>query len=126
MLYFVVLDVIVMLFAIVDIACTDDHEARGLPRVLWIFIVLHLPLVGSIAWFIAGRPIAATPRNRALDARQFPEYDKPGRFIPEDPAADEEFLQRCRERAEQQRRTAKRKRAQDDPDNHDAADQERS
>ncbi|WP_197035066.1 MULTISPECIES: PLD nuclease N-terminal domain-containing protein [unclassified Mycobacterium] len=119
------LDVIVMLFAIVDIACTEDREVRGLPRLLWIFIVLLLPLAGSIAWFIAGRPAAAAPRNRTLDARRFPEYDKPGRFIPEDPAADEEFLQRCRERAEQQRQAAKRKRAQDDPVNSDAADQER-
>ncbi|OBJ37683.1 hypothetical protein A5630_04210 [Mycolicibacterium mucogenicum] len=125
MLYFGVLDVIVLLFAIVDIACTDDHEARGLPRLLWIFIVLLLPLVGSIAWFIAGRPASVAPRDRTLNARRFPEYDKPGRFIPEDPAADEEFLRRCRERAEQQRQAAKRKRAQDDPVNNDAADQDR-
>ncbi len=66
------------------------------------------------------RPAAATPRNRAIGDRRFPEYDKPGRFIPEDPAADEEFLRRCRERAEQQRRAAKHKRAQDGADDHDA------
>ncbi|QPG67975.1 PLD nuclease N-terminal domain-containing protein [Mycolicibacterium mucogenicum] len=125
MLYFGVLDVVVLLFAIVDIACTDEHEVRGLPRLLWIFIVLLLPLAGSIAWFIAGRPAAAAPRNRTLDARRFPEYDKPGRFIPEDPAADEEFLQRCRERAEQQRQAARRQRAQDDPVENGAVDQDR-
>jgi hypothetical protein len=34
----------------------------------------------------------------------FPEYDEPGRFEPLDPAADAEFLRRCRERAEQQRK----------------------
>ncbi len=120
MLYFGLLDVVVLLLAIVDIACSDDHEVRGLPRVLWIFIVLVLPLAGSIAWFIAGRPVTATPRGRMLGDRRFPEYDKPGRFIPEDPAADEEFLRRCRERAEQQRRAAKGKRVQDDTDDHDA------
>ncbi len=120
MLYFGLLDVVVLLLAIVDIACSDDHEVRGLPRVLWIFIVLLLPLAGSIAWFIAGRPVTATPRGRTLGDRRFPEYDKPGRFIPEDPAADEEFLRRCRERAEQQRRAAKGKRVQDDTDDHDA------
>ena len=120
MLYFGLLDVVVLLLAIVDIACTDDHEVRGLPRVLWIFIVLLLPLAGSIAWFVAGRPAVATPRSRTLENRGFPEYDKPGRFIPEDPAADEEFLRRCRERAEQQRRAAKHKRAQDGADGHDA------
>lgn len=120
MLYFGLLDVIVLLVAIVDIACTDDREVRGLPRVLWIFIVLLLPLAGSIAWFIAGRPAAAVTRHHTLADRRFPEYDKPGRYIPEDPAADEEFLRRCRERAEQQRRDAKRKRAQDSTDDHDA------
>ncbi len=120
MLYFGLLDVVVLLLAIVDIACSDDHEVRGLPRVLLIFIVLLLPLAGSIAWFIAGRPVTATPRGRTLGDRRFPEYDKPGRFIPEDPAADEEFLRRCSERAEQQRRAAKGKRVQDDTDDHDA------
>ncbi|MHA7665599.1 PLDc N-terminal domain-containing protein [Mycolicibacterium sp. HS_4_1] len=104
----------------IDIASSEEHEVRGLPRVLWILIVLLLPLAGSIAWFVAGRPVAAVPRHRDLPARGFPEYDKPGRYIPEDPAADEEFLRRCRERAERQRRAAREQRAQGDAGN-DAA-----
>ncbi|MBE3016108.1 hypothetical protein IL992_44220 [Microbispora sp. NEAU-D428] len=35
---------------------------------------------------------------------RFPEYDRPGRFVPSNPDDGEEFLRRCRERAEEQRR----------------------
>lgn len=34
----------------------------------------------------------------------YPEYDRPGRFAATAAADDEEFLRRCRERAEEQRR----------------------
>jgi len=37
----------------------------------------------------------------------FPGYDRPGRAAAVDSAADEEFLRRCRERAEEQRRRAR-------------------
>jgi hypothetical protein len=104
--------VIVLIVAIVDIASAEEHQIRGLPRVLWIFIVLLVPLAGSIAWLVAGRPITATPRRNPLEERGFPEYDKPGRFIPEDAAADAEFLRQCRERAETQRRASAKARRQ--------------
>ena len=35
---------------------------------------------------------------------QFPEYDRPGRAAATSPEADEEFLRKVRERAEEQRR----------------------
>jgi hypothetical protein len=38
---------------------------------------------------------------------EFPEYDRPGRFAAADPEADEAFLRKVRERAEEQRRKAR-------------------
>jgi hypothetical protein len=102
--------VALLVVAIVDIASCEESEIRGLPRVLWLFIVLLVPLAGSLAWLVAGRPITSTPSRRPTEARGFPEYDKPGRFIPEDPAADAEFLRQCRERAEAQRRADRARR----------------
>jgi hypothetical protein len=46
------------------------------------------------------------PRGRGPPPRHFPEYDRRGRFAASDPAADEEFLKKVRERAEEQRRRA--------------------
>ncbi len=97
------------LFCLVDVITSDDGDIRHLPKVTWLLIVLFFPLVGSIAWLAAGRPPRAHSRPRAYERNTpaYPEYDRPGRFAAPDPAADEEFLRRCRERAEEQRRKAR-------------------
>lgn len=99
----------VMIAALIDII-GSEVGVRGLPRWAWLLLVIVLPLVGSIVWFIAGRPVAggrgygpAAGSGRAT-ALGFPEYDQPGRFEPQDPAADAEFLRQVRERAQEQRR----------------------
>ena len=99
---------LVMITALVDII-GSEAGVRGLPRWGWLLLVIVLPLVGSIVWFVAGRPIAGggygRPRGSGrATALGFPEYDEPGRFEPQDPAADAEFLRQVRERAEAQRR----------------------
>ena len=43
----------------------------------------------------------------------FPEYDRPGRAAALDPEKDEEFLRQVRERAEEQRRAYREKRARE-------------
>ncbi|GAA3867877.1 PLDc N-terminal domain-containing protein [Saccharothrix violaceirubra] len=100
------------LFCVVDVITTDDGDTRHLPKVAWLLIVLFFPLVGSIAWLVAGRPPRVGVRSRAYEreARSFPEYDRPGRFAAADRESDEEFLRRCRERAEEQRRKARESR----------------
>ncbi|MFD5825771.1 PLDc N-terminal domain-containing protein [Lentzea sp. NPDC060358] len=100
-----------VIFAVVDVVTTDDGSVRNLPKLLWLLLVLLFPLVGSIAWFVAGRPVAGSSRVRfgahERSAPAFPEYDRPGRFAATSAADDEEFLRRCRERAEEQRRKAR-------------------
>jgi hypothetical protein len=96
-----------MIASLVDIV-GGDGEPRGMPRWGWLLFVIILPLVAPVVWFIAGRP-RTRGRRRPADrgaASLFPEYDRKGRFVPQDPVADAEFLQRCRERAEAQRREA--------------------
>jgi hypothetical protein len=51
------------------------------------------------------------PYERNVPA--YPEYDRPGRFAAGNPDDDEEFLRKCRERAEAQRKLAREKRAED-------------
>ncbi|MEV0646659.1 PLD nuclease N-terminal domain-containing protein [Phytomonospora sp. NPDC050363] len=94
------------LFCLVDVITADEWAIRNLSKTSWLLIVLFLPTVGSVIWLVAGRPQHATARRRPGDS-PFPEYDRPGRHVPVDPAADAEFLRRCRERAEEQRRIAR-------------------
>jgi hypothetical protein len=95
-------------FAIVDVITTDEGSCRNLPKVGWLLLVLLFPLVGSIAWLVAGKPhsFAGSARPGVFErhAPRYPEYDRPGRFAAPNADADEEFLRRCRERAEEQRR----------------------
>jgi hypothetical protein len=48
------------LLALIDCLARDGDEIRGLPKLLWVFVILLFPLLGSLAWFIAGRPREAT------------------------------------------------------------------
>ncbi|KJK45256.1 membrane protein [Lentzea aerocolonigenes] len=105
---FGVVTLCLVIFAVVDVITTDEGSVRNLPKMLWLLLVLLFPLVGSIAWLVAGRPVVGTGRARLgayeRDAAAFPEYNRPGRFAAGNPDDDEEFLRRCRERAEEQRR----------------------
>ncbi|MFL6119841.1 PLD nuclease N-terminal domain-containing protein [Actinophytocola sp.] len=97
------------LFCLIDVITTSDGDTRNLPKIGWLLIVLFFPLVGSIVWLVAGRPVQANPRARSYErgVPGYPEYDRPGRFAATDTESDEEFLRRCRERAEEQRRKAR-------------------
>jgi hypothetical protein len=112
---FGILTLALWLFCLVDVITTDNGDVRNLPKIGWVVIVLLFPLVGSIVWLVAGRPVrgvARSPRSYERDAPAFPEYDRPGRFAATDAESDAEFLRRCRERAEEQRRKAREDGAQ--------------
>jgi hypothetical protein len=121
------------LFCVLDVI-THRAKPRHLPRWAWLVLVLLFPLVGSLAWLLAGRPRAGGTRRpgghrqRLLErpAPQFPEYDRPGRASAQDHLADEEFLRRCRERAEEQRRRYRAQQAPSHPDSPAGTDPDRN
>lgn len=97
------------IYCLVDAIRSRDDEVRNLQKTWWVLLILFFPLVGSIAWLVAGRPQRGRRHHgpHQQTANAFPEYDRPGRFAAADPAADEEFLRKVRERAEEQRRKAR-------------------
>lgn len=101
-------------FCLVDAIGAPADRIRNLPKVGWILLILFFPLVGSIAWLVAGRPDDGVSRCSAYEREtpHFPEYDRPGRAAAVDPERDDEFLRQVRERAEAQRKAyeAQRKR----------------
>jgi len=99
------------LFCVVDVITSREDGVRHLAKTWWLLIVLFFPLAGSLAWLIAGRPQPDRPLARRDGAAPgFPEYERRGRFAAEDPAKDEEFLRKVRERAEEQRRRGEQQR----------------
>ena len=95
---------VLWIYCLVDVISAREDGVRNLAKTWWILIVFFFPFAGSIAWLIAGRPKPERPLTREQGASPgFPEYGRPGRFAASDPAADEDFLRKVRERAEEQR-----------------------
>ena len=104
------LELVLLVYCVLNIITTPEHEVRNLPKLLWLALVILLPLVGGIAWLVGGRPIGPRSRPGGLPYKgntgRFPEYDRPGRAAAQNPDDDEAFLRGLRERAEEQRKRA--------------------
>lgn len=53
------LTIALTIYAAVDCIQTEDSQVRGLPKIVWVLLIMLFPIVGAIAWFIAGRPQGA-------------------------------------------------------------------
>ncbi|PFG36506.1 phospholipase D-like protein [Flavimobilis soli] len=102
-------------YAATDAWNAEDEDRRGLPRGLWLILILLLPGFGAIAWFALSSQTrraraGASGRRRAPGARPGggpgPAPRPGGPVAPDD---DPEFLWRL----EQERRRAARERRRD-------------
>ena len=121
----VLVELVLVVYCILNIITTPPERVRNLPKLVWLVLVLLLPLIGSIAWLVAGRPDDREARRR--DPRIPAAYDRPGRapaYAPDDDAA---FLASLHERAEQQRQAERERRraALEEEERQRALDRER-
>lgn len=104
--FLLVVELCMVVYCALNVITTPESEIRNLPKLLWLLLVLVFPIVGGIAWLVAGRPQRAAnlpyKGNRGVPA----EYDRPGRAVPQNPDDDEAFLRQLRARAEEQRKRA--------------------
>ena len=103
-----------LVYCVLNIITTPEPQVRNLPKLLWLLLVVVVPIVGGIAWLVAGRPQGPARSlpykgNRGVP----PEYDRPGRAAASSPDDDEAFLRSLRERAERQRRAEQERRARE-------------
>lgn len=49
------------IYCLIDVVRSESSEVRGLPKLVWVVLVLVFPLAGGIAWFVAGRPRGTAP-----------------------------------------------------------------
>jgi hypothetical protein len=47
-----------LLYCVLDVALTSDDRVRNLPKLVWLLLVILVPIIGGIAWLVAGRPEA--------------------------------------------------------------------
>ena len=91
------------LYTLLDAVRTPAHEARTLPKWLWVLVTLLFPVVGPLMWLLLGRPkaqpAAGGPRPGFGQRRGTP---APSVSSPDD---DEEYLRWLKAKAERERRS---------------------
>lgn len=102
------LELCLVVYCVLNVITTPESEVRNLPKLLWLLLVLLFPIVGGVAWLVAGRPQA--PVQRRGTGATPAEYDRPGRATASSPDDDAAFLRRLKERADDQRRKAEQER----------------
>ncbi|MEO7268306.1 MAG: PLD nuclease N-terminal domain-containing protein [Knoellia sp.] len=64
------------IYCVVECVQSDDHKVRGLPKLVWVFVILLFPFAGSIAWLVAGRPKMTPPRRQTRGPDDDPDFLK--------------------------------------------------
>lgn len=83
--------IVLAVLALISCLSAEEDEIRALPRLVWVLIILFFPLIGSIAWFLAGRP--ARERASGGGWRVGGGFPEPKRSRPAAPDDDPEFLE---------------------------------
>ncbi len=99
---FLVLWIAVWLYAFFDAITTDPARVRGLPKTLWVLLILIFSVFAAIPWFVFGRPRRSSPagaaqrpaRSLGWQTGQTSTTPSPGRrAAPVAPDDNPEFLQ---------------------------------
>jgi len=67
------------IFCLIDCIQSDEREVRHLPKIIWLLLILIGPVLGPVAWFVAGRP----RRERSVSGGTRP-------AVPRRPAPDDD------------------------------------
>ena len=90
--------ILLVIFAVVDIAVLERSRVRFLPKLAWIFLVVILPIAGPVIWFIVGR---GRPGENNSGSASAPSSGRVGPVAPDD---DPDFLGRLNRDQEQEER----------------------
>ncbi|BDI21362.1 PLDc N-terminal domain-containing protein [Herbiconiux sp. L3-i23] len=96
-----------MIYSLVDCALADRSRIRGPRKFVWILLILLLPIIGGLLWFVIGRGRATRP---------------PVQRRPVAPDDDPAFLDRLRREADQEERIRRLEKELADLDDDPAAD----
>jgi len=103
-----------MVYALVDVWGSEEDERGGLPRWLWVLLIVLLPLLGPISWIVmrvtrrSGSGPAPGPGSGSGGSRPVPR--RPGPQRPAGPVApddDPEFLWRLEQEKRRREREAR-------------------
>lgn len=103
-----------MVFAVVDLILRDESQVRHLPKMVWLFLVILLPLLGTILWFAIGREYPERQAPRPPQFAPWASEPAPPAAAPRDTRTTEQQLADLEREIEEDRLRAEiaRRRAQ--------------
>ncbi|WP_028048841.1 PLD nuclease N-terminal domain-containing protein [Cellulomonas sp. URHD0024] len=124
-----IVELALFVYCLIDCIQTDSVLVRNLSKTFWVLLIIFVPIVGGIAWLVAGRPEGSS-RGRAVPwpstrTAGFPEHERPRTGSPDDDpgflagmrASDEKHAQMLSEWEQQLReREAKLKQTEEPED----------
>ncbi|MGB3413760.1 MAG: PLD nuclease N-terminal domain-containing protein [Microbacteriaceae bacterium] len=60
-------------YSLVDAIITENRRVRGLPKAVWVLVILFLPVVGALLWLTIGKERVAP--NAARGGQMAPDDD---------------------------------------------------
>jgi hypothetical protein len=114
--YFV--EIALLVFCLVDCIQSPPHLIRNLEKGWWIVLIIILPLIGGIAWLVAGRPVrtGSSAGSQWRIGSGFPADERPGTSYKrneDDPAFMAEMARIDREHEESLRKWEAKLKAQE-------------
>jgi Phospholipase_D-nuclease N-terminal len=106
----VLIELGLLIYCLIDAIQTPAHEVRNLPKAAWVVLIVLVPLVGGIAWLVAGRPVGGRARHVPWPSGPtagLPEYERPRRG-PVAPDDDPAFLAQLRKVDDEHEQTLRR------------------
>jgi len=91
-------------YALVDLASSDEEERGGIPKGLWVVLIVLLPFLGPIAWIIVKRAQRGSGGRYGSTGRPSPGPGRRRRDVPVAPDDDPEFLWRLEQQQRRQSR----------------------
>src|SRR6187431_312994 len=87
-IFLLALPIVLAVYALVDLVQTKDEDVQGLPKLVWVLLIVLVWVVGPLAWLVAGRKgrglpglpprttdgPAAGPRGRTLAPDDDPDF----------------------------------------------------
>jgi hypothetical protein len=65
----IIMVVLLAIYCVVEVAQAPTYAVRRMPRWLWVTAIMFLPLAGSLAWLIFGRPTNDSRRRGQFAGR---------------------------------------------------------
>jgi hypothetical protein len=67
--------VAVDVFAVVDVILIDRRRVRALPKALWVLVIVLLPVIGVVLWFMLGKARSGSAgRTRTVAPDDDPDF----------------------------------------------------